>query len=155
MGGFKFQVQRLNDGAVAHRLPAACKVQTFSWVRVQPMGNGVQIVLGVARQVRALGQILVQQAICVLVGIALPGAVGIRKEYSDCESLGQAFVLGHLFPTIIGQGFAQRGGHVPGFLRELKAGTSRIRSLHPCQDDQMRRPLHQGLDGRAITGSLD
>jgi hypothetical protein len=31
------------------------EVKTFSWARVQTMSNGVQLALGVARQVRALG----------------------------------------------------------------------------------------------------
>ena len=83
-----------------------------------------------------VGRDLAQQAIDFLVGAALPGAVGICKEYSDCESLGQAFVLGHLFPTIIGQRFAQRSRHMSEFLREALAGTPRIRPVHPGQDDQ-------------------
>ena len=37
------------------------KVQTLSRARIQPIGNGVQLTLGVARQVRPLGQILAQQ----------------------------------------------------------------------------------------------
>jgi hypothetical protein len=31
---------------------------------------------------------------------------------------------------------------VPEFLGEALTGTRRIRSLHPCQDDQARRPCH-------------
>jgi len=120
------------------------EVETFSWARVQPLGNSVQLALGVARQVSALGQVLVQQAIGVLVGAALPWAVGIRKEHPDRESLG------HLFPTIIGQRFAQQRGHVPEFLGESLSDTRRIRPLHPCQVDPARRPLHQGADGRTI-----
>ena len=38
-------------------------VQTFSRARVQAIGDGVQLVLRVPRQVRALGQVLAQQAI--------------------------------------------------------------------------------------------
>ena len=131
------------------------EIETFPRARVQAVREGVQLALRVARQVRALGQVLAQQAIGVLVGAALPRAVGIRKEYSDCESLGQAFVLGPRVPTIIGQRFAQHRGHVPECLGEALAGTRRIRPLHPCQDDEARRPLHQGADGRPIAGPLD
>ncbi len=105
------------------------KVQTFSGARVQPMGDGVQLALGVARQVRALGQVLAQQAIRVFVGAALPRAVRIGKEDLDREPLGQALMLGHLFPPIIGQGFAQQRGHVPEFLREALLG----HSSHPSR----------------------
>jgi hypothetical protein len=34
------------------------KVETLSWARIETMGNGVQLALCVARQVRALGQVL-------------------------------------------------------------------------------------------------
>jgi hypothetical protein len=36
------------------------EVQTFSWACVEAMGNGVQLALGVARQVRPLGELLAQ-----------------------------------------------------------------------------------------------
>jgi hypothetical protein len=64
-------------------------------------------------------------------------------------------VLSTLFPTIIGQRFAQQRGHVPEFLGEALSRTRRIRPLHPCQDDQARRPFHQGADGRTIAGPFD
>ena len=44
---------------------------------------------------------------------------------------------------------------MPELLREPQASTSRIRSLHPCQDDQPRRPLHQRVDGRLIASPFD
>ena len=131
------------------------EIETFSGARVQPMGDDVQLALGVARQVCTLGQVLAQQAVGVLVGAALPGAVRIGKEDLDRETLGQLFVLGHLFPSIIGQGFPQQGGHVPQFFREAHTGTRRIRPLHPGQHDQARRPLDQRANGRAIAGPFD
>mgnify|MGYP001574683892 CR=1 FL=1 len=131
------------------------EVQTFSRARIQAMGDGVQLALRVPRQVRALRQVLAQQPVGVLLGAALPRAVRIGKEHSDVEPLRQARVLGHLFPAIVGQGFAQRCGHVPELLSASLSGTRRIRPLHPGQEDQAGRPLHQGADGRPITGSLD
>jgi hypothetical protein len=74
------------------------EVQTFSRARIQAMGDGVQFVSTVPRQVRALGQVLAQQAIRVLIGAALPGAMRIGKEDLDRETLSQPLVLGHLFP---------------------------------------------------------
>ena len=131
------------------------KVRHFRGRVFSAMCEGIQLTLGVARQVRALGQVLAQQAIGVLVGAALPRAVRIGKEDLDRKPLGQRLVLGPLVPSIIGQGFPQQGGHEPQFFREPEAGTSRIRSLHSCQKDQTRCPLHQCSDGRAIAGSLD
>jgi hypothetical protein len=129
--------------------------ETFPRARVQPMGNGVQVPLGVARQVRALGQVRAQQPVCVFIGAALPGAIRIGKEDLDGEPLGQALVLGHLLAPIIRQGFAQQGGDVPEFFREACSGTRGIGPSHLGQDDQACRPLYQGPDGRPIPCPLD
>ena len=130
-------------------------VETFLWACVQAMRDGVQLALGITRQVCALGQVLAQETMGVLVGAALPGAVRIGKEDLDREPLGQALMFGHLFPPIIGSGFAQWSGHMSEFLREARAGTPRIRPLHLGQDDQAGGPFHQGADGRAIARPLD
>ena len=130
-------------------------VETFPRARVQPMRDGVQLALCVARQVGALRQVLAQQPVGVLVGAALPRAVWIGKEDLDGEPLGQLLVLGHFFPPIIRQGFAQQRGHMPEFLGEPFSGTRGIGSVHSGQDDQARRPLHQSADRRAIARALD
>ena len=131
------------------------KVETFPRARVQAMRNGVQLALRVARQVRALGQVLAQQPVRVLIGAALPRAVRIGTEDLEREPLGQALMLGHLFASIIGQGLPQQGGHMPEFLGEALSGTRRIRPLHPGQEDHARRPFHQGANSRPIAGALD
>jgi len=131
------------------------KVETFPRACIQAMRDDVQLTLRVPRQVRALGQVLAQQAIRILVGAALPGAVRIGKEDLDRKPLGQLLVLGHLFPSIVRQGFPQQGGHMPEFLGKALAGTRGIRPVHSGQDDQAGGPLHQGPDGRPIAGTLD
>jgi hypothetical protein len=105
------------------------------------MGDGVQLARGVARQVRARGPGLAQQPLRVLVGAPLPGAVGIGKEPSNRQPLGQAVVLGPRFPPSIGQGLAQQRGPRPACLGEARAGPPRLRSGHPGQTDQASRPL--------------
>jgi hypothetical protein len=104
------------------------EVETFSWARVQAMGDDIQLALSVAGQVSALGQVLAHQPIGVFVGATLPRAAGIRKKQLNRERLCQTLVLGHLFPPIIGQGFAQQRGHVPELLCESLSGTRRIPS---------------------------
>jgi hypothetical protein len=131
------------------------KGETCPRARVQPMGDGIQLALRVARQVRAPGQVLAQQAIGGFVGAALPWAIRIGKEHPDCEPRGQALMLGHLFPSIVGQGFAQGRGHMSEFLGEALSRTSRIRPVHPGQNDQTCGPFDQGPDGRAIASPLD
>ena len=131
------------------------KIEAFPRARIQAMGNGVQFALRVARQVGPLGQILAQQAIGVLVGAALPRAIRIGKEDLEREPLGQPLVLGHLFPTVIGQGLPQQGGHVPEFLGEALSSTRRIRPVHSGQDDQSSRPFYQGANGRPVESAFE
>ena len=61
------------------------EVETFAGGRIQLMGDGVQLPLGIARQGGALRQVLTEQAIRVFIGAALPRAVGIVKEDADRE----------------------------------------------------------------------
>ena len=130
------------------------KVETFARARVQAMSNGVQLALGVARQVCSFGQVLAQQPVRILVGASLPRRMRIGKEHLNLEGLRQARVFGHLFATIVRQRFPQEGRYMPEFLTEALSGTRRIRSLHPGQDDQTCRPLHQRSNRRPIAGPL-
>ena len=78
------------------------KVETFPWACVEPMGDGIQLALGIPRQIRALRQVLAQQAIGILVGPPLLGAVRIGKEDLDRETLRQPLMVRHLFAPIVG-----------------------------------------------------
>ena len=109
------------------------EVEALSRAGIQPLRDRVQLALGVARQIRALRHILAQQAIGVLSGPALPGAVWIGKEDLDREPLGQPLMFRHLFAPIIGQRFPQRGRHVPEVSRESLSGTHCIHPLHAGQ----------------------
>ena len=80
-GGFKFQVQRVNDDAVAKDLQWRSPVETFSQSGIEPMAEGVQLALGVTRQGGPLGQALVQPSLyldrrsaCCAAGRAHAGA---------------------------------------------------------------------------------
>ena len=53
------------------------KVETFPRARIQAMRDDVPLTLRVARQIRALGPVLAQQTIRILVGAVLPGALRI------------------------------------------------------------------------------
>ena len=59
----------------------AYPVARYGESQVQSMRNSVQLTLRIARQIRAFRQVLAQQAIGVLSGPALTGAVRISKEY--------------------------------------------------------------------------
>jgi hypothetical protein len=64
-------------------------------------------------------------------------------------------VLGHLFPSIVRQGFPQQGGHMPEFLREaLAALRASIPSIRARRTRRVVRST-RGPDGRPIAGPLD
>ena len=56
------------------------------------IGNRIQLLLAVARQVGALGKVLANRAVHVLVGAPLPGAVWITEVYGNTCGFGQLFV---------------------------------------------------------------
>ena len=103
------------------------EVEALSWARIQPMGDGVQLTLRIAGQICSLRQILEQQAIGVLIGPALPGAVRICKEDLDGGPLGQTLVFGPLFAPVVGQRLAPRSRDVSKLFGEAHVGTARIR----------------------------
>lgn len=73
-------------------------------------GNSIQIVLAVAGQILALGQILAQQPVGVLVRSALPRTAGFGEEHRDARAFGQAPMFAHLLAQVIGQGLTHRCG---------------------------------------------
>ena len=54
-------------------------VEGFAWPRVQRVGNGVQFFCAVLAEVSALGKVLAQQTIGVLVAAALPRALRVTE----------------------------------------------------------------------------
>ena len=61
-------------------------------------------------QAPALGEVLADQSVGVLVGGSLPGAVGVGEVDRDAGGGGEAGVLGHLAALVPGD----RGPHGPG-----------------------------------------
>ena len=80
---------------------------------VQPAAMAFTLPLGIARQVGALGQVVTEQAIRVFIRATLPGTMGIGQVDTDRKALGQSFVVSHLFPTIVRQGFPKQCGDMP------------------------------------------
>ena len=130
------------------------KSETFSRSRVQPMGNGIQLTLGIPKQIRALPHVLTQQAISMLVGAALPGAVRLGNEHLDREAMRQPLIFRHLFAPIVGQRFPQRTGDMSELLHESPVRTIGIHAVHSSQQHQPRGPFHQGAHDRAIAGAF-
>ncbi len=78
-------------------------VEGFSGSGVEGVSDCVEVVWGVSGEVGAVGEVLAQQAVGVLVGAALPW--GLRVAEPDVEAGGYAElgVLGHLGALVPGQ----------------------------------------------------
>ena len=63
----------------------------------------VEVFLGVHGQVGALGQELAQQAVGVLAGAALPGAMRVTEIDGHAGLSGQFGVARHLLTLVVGQ----------------------------------------------------
>ena len=64
-------------------LGGGCPVECLAGSCVEFGGDGVEVGLGVRGEVGALGQVLAQQPVGVLVGAALPGAAGVAEVDLD------------------------------------------------------------------------
>ena len=91
-------------------LGGGLSVQDFSWAAVELVLDGLDLGVGDAVEVGALGEVLADQAVGVLVGGTLPGAVGIGEVDLDVGGEGESGVVGHLRALIPGDG----GVHGPG-----------------------------------------
>ena len=67
--------------------------QALSGPVVDLIGNSVELLLAVAREIRALGQVLAHQAVGVLVGAKLPRAVGVTEVHRDARAAAQVVLL--------------------------------------------------------------
>ena len=76
----------------AHHLDRAFEVEAFARSHIQLQSDGVQGFLTMHRQVRALGQVLADQSIDVLIAAALPGAVRVAEVDRHPGPLGLSLI---------------------------------------------------------------
>lgn len=77
-------------------------VQGLARSGVEAVGNCIELLLEVDRQVRALGQLLAQQPIGVFAGAALPGAVRIAEAHSYAGGGRQIGMAAYLAALAVG-----------------------------------------------------
>ena len=77
---------------------------------VHAVGDGVEFVLRVDRQIGALGQVLAQQPVGVLAGAALPGAVRVAEVHPHAGVGAQVRVARHLLALVVRQALAHGCG---------------------------------------------
>ena len=70
----------------------ASYAQAFSGSHVDFVGNEIELLLAVARQIGALGQVLADQAVGVFIGATLPRALRVAEVHRDASGLGEFLV---------------------------------------------------------------
>jgi len=82
MSSFSCQFNRSTQHTIK-QLGWCFVIQGLAWPLILLTRHGIQLRLRVYRQIAAFGKILFQQAIGVLIGTALPGALWIKKVDLD------------------------------------------------------------------------
>ena len=131
---------------VAQRL--AGRPFRLSWIR--------SIVAADEAEVGALGQVLAQEPVGVLVAAALPGRVRVAEVDRDAGRSGESDVLGHLRALVPG---VVRLNDIGSAVIASRIATSTCSALLPvAQVQQQREPgraLHQGPDRAAALLAQD
>src|ERR1700677_5086487 len=74
---------------------------------IEAIGDAIKVILAVDREVSTLRQILAQQAVGVLAGATLPGAVGVAEIDPHAGSGSEFLVARHFLALVIREGLSQ------------------------------------------------
>lgn len=122
---------------------------------VELVSDGIELGLSVDGQIGALGEVLPQQAVGVLAGAALPGAVRIAEVDSDAGLLAELGVQCHFLALVVGEGLAHGRCDAGELGTEGRQGGGCRAVRHLGEQHQPGAALDQHGDGRAVAGTLD
>lgn len=106
------------------------------------MSNGTQLFGAVLTEVRALGEVLAKQTVCVLVTAPLPGALRIAEVDIETCIEPKLRVLGHLGSLIPGQRAPQMGGQFADRLSDgIPDGFGAVAGQGRSILDRLTRPV--------------
>jgi hypothetical protein len=133
------------------RFPA----KRFSRSSIERERYGIEVVLRVDRQVRALGNVLPQQAIGIFIETTLPRAVGGGKVNLHTGTLGQNFVGMHFAALVVGHRFAHSRRLAVEHGREALDHRTGAGVLHLGQHHEAGSSLDQCADRGTIAFALN
>src|SRR5664280_836336 len=117
---------------------------------VELTGNLVEIPPGVDREVGALGEVLTQETVGVLVGAALPRAARIAEVDGHAGSHRELVMLRHLGSLVPGDRLSQLGGELDDLALHRVAHLLGCRALDLQQHHEPRGSLDQRGDARVV-----
>ena len=138
------------EGLVEEQFGGASPAEGFSRAGVQLPSHGIERLLAEVGEVRALREVLAQQAVGVFVDGALPWAVRVGEVDFDPGAGGDLLVAGHFLALVVGH--REAALLVDAFEHADEAVDHGISSqpLESGQGDEQRGALYQGADGRGI-----
>lgn len=77
--------------------------QYLSGPLIQFLRNPVELGLRMCGEIRAPREILTKESVCVFIGAALPGALGIAKIHMGVRRQGEGLVVREFHASIPGQ----------------------------------------------------
>ena len=130
--------------------------QALPWPVVDFICIRIKLLLAVARQVGALGDVLTHQAVHVLAGAPLPRAVRVTKVHCDPGDFSQLLVPSHFSILVVSHALAHRYCNAQQLVRECLehfGSTGWLGVWQVDEDDQPDGALDQGThrDGVAFT----
>ena len=82
------------------------------------IGNRIQLLLALDRQINPFGKLLPNQAVDVLTTAPLPMAMEVTEAHPNPRVGRQLCISGHLFALVIGERFSSRLGNAVQFVRK-------------------------------------
>ena len=165
MGGVQYQLQHLSVNSARGLVKTLQHgpVDADGWKvavdcpgpLVETFRDRIELLLAVDGQVRALGEVLAQEAVGVLAGPPLPGAMRVAAGDLDPGLGGQLGRARHLLPLVVGQRLAQGRGNAVALLGISRQGGGGRGIVPLGQQDPARGPFDQDPHRRAVTRPLD
>ncbi len=122
---------------------------------VEQVGNGIEQVLAVNRQVGALERVLANQQVGVLAGSPLSGSERGVKVHYHAGVGGQVGMTSHFLSLVVGLGLNHRFGNVAQLGRKAFQGIGGCRIVQFDQHHQARGALDLHIHRRTIARYLD
>ena len=131
-------------------------VQDDAGSAVEAVLDGLDLGVGDIGEAGAFGEVLADQAVGVLVGGALPGAVGVGEVDRDVGGGGEVGVPGHLASLVPGDRGPYGSGQVSDHgLQGGGDGLGVVAGAQAVYEHEAAGALHQGDQGAAPAGADD
>lgn len=122
------------------------------------LSNDIELLLAVAREVSALGQVLTNQSVGVFIGAALPRAVRVAEIHRHLRATAQLLVHRHLPTLVVRHALAHGLSDAKKLAREGLHHVGCARGLELGQFDEDEPPagaLDQGAHRAGVGRALD